>query len=110
MAFDWLVSMASSVAGISQDTLDKVEKAMPATKELLDLISDHQDVIAEAQSLMTKVNPLIPQVQKEMVDILPAAKAVLEVLHAHQQDGRSTAEASASAANAVINAHHGGHG
>ncbi len=114
--FDWLIQMAASAAGVPQETLDKIDKAMPATKALIDLLNKHQALIVTAQALVkqaaplvppaldlwAQVQPLVPQIQEEIADIMPAAKAI--------QAGKSTAEASASVANAIINAHHGGHG
>jgi hypothetical protein len=124
MAFDWLISMAASAAGIPQETLDKIEKAMPATKELLDLINRNQALIVTAQALAKqieplippalelwkKVDPLIPQIQAEMVDITPALSAVLDVLHQHQSDGKSMAMAADEVGRRLQPYTHGGHG
>jgi uncharacterized protein YoxC len=121
--FDWMIQMAAGAAGLSPEALDKIEKALPSTKELIDLVNRSQPLIVTAQALAkqaqpliapatelwSKIEPLIPQVQRELADILPAASAILDVLHKHQQEGKSMAEASASIASAIT-AHHGGHG
>jgi hypothetical protein len=79
------------LAGVPQSTIDEVEKAIPSTAALLNLIKQNQNlinkilaVVAEAQPLLVQALPLVNQAVVEINSVLPAAQDVLAFLQTKQ--------------------------
>lgn len=62
------------IAGLQQDTIDKIEQASPAAADLIKLIQDNQDAAKEAAAAWDKVKPLIDQ----LAPILGQLSAIYE--------------------------------
>jgi hypothetical protein len=52
----WLIEVVGHVSGLSDAQLRQIEKSLPATKALLDLLSRARPIIEQAQSRMLKQN------------------------------------------------------
>ena len=73
--------------GMSQETIDEIEKALPTAAALLKLVRDNQILIGrivalanEAQPLISQAMPLIDQAVTEINAILPAAQDLVAFL------------------------------
>ena len=73
--------------GMSQATIDEIEKALPTAAELLKLVRDNQILIGrivalanEAQPLLAQAMPLVDKAVAEINAILPAAQDLVAFL------------------------------
>ena len=89
----WLIELVGHVSGLSDTQLKQIEKSLPATKELIDLLNRAQPIIEQAQSLYAEAKPLIDQAKQELQAVGPAAQILLEVMSHHVNRGSSPAEA-----------------
>jgi uncharacterized protein YbjT (DUF2867 family) len=90
----WLIELIGHVSGLSDEQLKQIEKSLPATKALMDLLNRARPIIEEAQRLYTEAEPLIDQAKKEWETVAPAAQIWIDVISHHVNRGSSLAEAS----------------
>ena len=90
----WLIELIGHISGLSDAQLKQIEKSLPATKALLDLLYRARPIIEEAQNLYTEAEPLIDQAKKEWETVGPAAQILIDVISHHVNRGSSLAEAS----------------
>src|SRR5262245_41444652 len=89
----WLIDLIGHVSGLSDAQLRQIEKSLPATKALIDLLNRAQPIIEQAQSLYAEAEPLIEEAKKEWQTIGPAAQILIDVISHHVNEGSSPAEA-----------------
>ena len=89
----WLVELVGHASGLSEAQLMQIEKALPRTKALVDLLNKAQPVIEQAHSLYVEAEPLIDQAMKEWQTVGPAAQILIDVISHHVDKGGSPAEA-----------------
>src|SRR5262249_62313627 len=89
----WLVDLIGHVSGLSDAQLRQIEKSLPATKALIDLLNRAQPIIEQAQSLYAEAEPLIDQAKQEWQTVGPAAQILIDVISHHVNKGSSPAEA-----------------
>jgi uncharacterized protein YbjT (DUF2867 family) len=93
MVEHWLIRLIGHISGLSEAQLTQIEKSLPATKALIDLLSRAQPIIGQAQTLYTEAEPLIEQAMKEWQTVGPAAQILVDVISHHVNKGSSPAEA-----------------
>jgi uncharacterized protein YbjT (DUF2867 family) len=81
------------VSGLSDAQLEQVERSLPATKALIDLLNKAHPIIEQAQTLYTEAEPLIDQTRIEWQTVGPAAQILIDVISHHLNKGSSLAEA-----------------
>ena len=89
----WLIDLIGHVSGLSDAQLRQIEKSLPATKALIDLLNRAQPIIEQAQSLYAEAEPLIEEAEKEWQTVGPAAQILIDVISHHVNQGSSPAEA-----------------
>src|SRR5258708_39725084 len=99
----WLIELVGHVSGLSDAQLKQIEKSLPATKALLDLLNRAQPVIEQAQSLYAEAKPLIDQAKQEWQTVGPAAQILTEVI-THHVNRRSSLEDAAETVRAAFRA------
>src|SRR6476646_3385593 len=87
----WLIDLIGHVSGLGDAQLRQIEKSLPATKALIDLLNSAQPIIEQAQSLYAEAEPLIDQVKKEWQTVGPAAQILIDVISHHVDQGSSPA-------------------
>ena len=90
----WLIELLGRISGLSDEQLKQIEKSLPATKALVDLLNRARPIIEQAQNLYTEAEPLIDQAKKEWETVGPAAQILIDVISHHVNRGSSVAEAS----------------
>src|SRR4029079_13616121 len=81
------------VSGLSDAQLKQIEKSLPATNALLDLLKRARLIIEQVQSLYTEAGRLIDQAKREWQTVGPAAQILIDVISHHVNRGSSSAEA-----------------
>jgi uncharacterized protein YbjT (DUF2867 family) len=89
----WLIELIGHVSGLSDGQLRQIEKSLPATKALVDLLNRAQPIIEQAQNLYTEAEPLIDEAKKEWETVGPAAQILIDVISHHVNRGSSPAQA-----------------
>jgi uncharacterized protein YbjT (DUF2867 family) len=89
----WLIELVGHVSGLSEAQVEQIERSLPATKALLDLLNRARPIIGQAQSLYAEAEPLIDQAKMEWQTVGPAAQILLDVISHHVNRGRSPADA-----------------
>src|SRR5437899_6633421 len=89
----WLIDLIGHASGLSDAQLRQIEKSLPATKALIDLLNRAQPIIEQAQSLYAEAEPLIDQAKNEWQTVGPAAQILIDVISHHVNRGSSRAEA-----------------
>jgi uncharacterized protein YbjT (DUF2867 family) len=89
----WLIALIGHVSGLSDAQLKQIEKSLPATKALVDLLNRARPIIEQAQNLYTEAEPLIDQAKMEWQTVGPAAQILIDVISHHVNRGSSPAEA-----------------
>jgi uncharacterized protein YbjT (DUF2867 family) len=89
----WLTELVGHASGLSEAQLRQIEKALPRTRALIDLLNKAQPIIEQAHSLYIEAEPLIDQAMKEWQTIGPAAQILIDVISHHVDKGGSPAEA-----------------
>jgi uncharacterized protein YbjT (DUF2867 family) len=89
----WLIELIGHVSGLGDAQLKQIEKSLPATKALVDLLNRARPIIEQAQTLYTEAEPLIDQAKKEWQTVGPAAQILIDVISHHVNRGSSPAEA-----------------
>ncbi len=92
----WLIELIGHVSGLSEPQLQQIEKALPRTRALIELLNRAQPVIEQAHSLYIEAEPLIDQAMKEWQTVGPAAQIMIDVISHHVDKGGSPAEAAAA--------------
>jgi len=89
----WLIELVGHVSGLSHEQLKQIEKSLPATKALVDLLNKARPIIEQAEKLYTEAGPLIDEAKKEWETVGPAAQILIDVISHHVNRGNSPAEA-----------------
>jgi uncharacterized protein YbjT (DUF2867 family) len=89
----WLIELIGHVSGLSHAQLEQIEKSLPATKALVDLLNRARPLIEQAEKLYTEAEPLIDEAKKEWETVGPAAQILIDVISHHVDQGNSPAEA-----------------
>jgi uncharacterized protein YbjT (DUF2867 family) len=89
----WLIELIGHVSGLGNAQLKQIEKSLPATKALVDLLNRARPIIEQAQNLYTEAEPLIDQAKREWQTVGPAAQILIDVISHHVNRGSSPAEA-----------------
>src|SRR5262249_21587221 len=89
----WLIELVGHVSGLSEAQLRQIEKSLPATKGLIDLLNRARPIIEQARSLYSEAEPLIEQAKKEWQTVGPAAQILIDVISHHVNRGSSPVEA-----------------
>src|SRR6476661_7309406 len=89
----WLIELIGHVSGLSDAQLKQIEKSLPATKALVDLLNRARPIIEQAQNLYIEAEPLIDQAKREWQTVGPAAQILIDVISHHVNRGSSPAEA-----------------
>jgi len=89
----WLIELVGHVSGLSEAQLKQIEKSLPATKALVDLLNRARPIVEQAESLYAEAEPLIEQVKREWQTVGPAAQILIDVISHHLDRGRSPAKA-----------------
>ena len=98
----WLIELIGHVSGFSDAQLRQLEKSLPASRALIDLLIRAQPIIEQAQKLYVEAEPLINEAMKEWQTVGPATQIVIDVVGHHVNKGSSPAEA-AEAVRAALN-------
>jgi uncharacterized protein YbjT (DUF2867 family) len=88
-----LIELVGHVSGLSEAQLEQIEKSLPATKALIDLLNRARPIIEQAESLYAEAEPLIDQAKKEWQTVGPAAQILIDVISHHINRGNSLPEA-----------------
>jgi uncharacterized protein YbjT (DUF2867 family) len=88
-----LIDLIGHVSGLSEAQLRQIEKSLPASKALIDLLNRAQPIIEQAQKLYAEAEPLIDEAMKELQTVGPAAQILIDVIGHHVNKGSSPAEA-----------------
>ena len=89
----WLIELVGHFSGLSDAQLRQIEKSLPATKALVNLLNRARPIIEQAEKLYTEAEPLIDEAKKEWETVGPAAQILLDVISHHVNRGNSPAEA-----------------
>jgi uncharacterized protein YbjT (DUF2867 family) len=89
----WLIELIGHVSGLSDTQLRQIEKSLPASRALIDLLNRAKPMIEQAQKLYAEAEPLIHEALKELQTVGPAAQILLDVIGHHVNKGGSPAEA-----------------
>src|ERR1700734_4045478 len=89
----WLFDLIGHVSGLSDAQLRQIEKSLPATKALIDLLKRAEPMIDQAQKLYVEAEPLIDEAKKELQTVGPAMQILIDVIEHHVNKGGSPAEA-----------------
>jgi hypothetical protein len=92
----WLIELVGHVSGLNDAQLKQLEKSLPATKGLIDLLNRAQPIVEQARRLYVEAEPLIDEAKREWQTIGPAAQILLDVISHHVNKGGSPAEAAAT--------------
>jgi uncharacterized protein YbjT (DUF2867 family) len=97
----WLVELVGHISGLSDAQLKQIERSLPATKALIDLLTRAQPIIEQAQSLYAEAKPLIDQAKEEWQTVGPAAQILIGVI-SHHVDRGSSPEAAVQTVRAAL--------
>src|ERR1700761_7836342 len=89
----WLIDLIGHVSGLSDAQLGQIEKSLPASKALIDLLNRAEPIIEQAQKLYEEAEPLIDEAKKEWQAVGPAVQILIDVIRHHVNKGSSPAEA-----------------
>ena len=76
----WLIELIGHASGLGDAQLRQIEKSLPATKALIDLLNKAQPIIEQTQSLYREAEPLIDEAMKEWQTVGPAAQILIDVI------------------------------
>src|SRR6202047_1916651 len=89
----WLIDLIGHVSGFSDTQLRQIEKSLPASRALIDLLNRAKPMIEQGQKLYAEAEPLIHEAMKELQTVGPAAQILIDVIGHHVNKGGSPAEA-----------------
>jgi hypothetical protein len=69
----WLIDLIGHVSGLNDAQLEQIEKSLPATKALIDLLNGAQPIIGQAQNLYAEAEPLIDQAKEGVANGRPGS-------------------------------------
>jgi hypothetical protein len=69
----WLIELIGHASGFSGAQLKQIEKSLPATKAVLDLLNRARPIIEQAQNLYTQAEPLIEEAKRGVADYRPCS-------------------------------------
>ena len=98
----WLIDLIGHVSGLSDAQLKQIERSLPASKALIDLLNRAEPMIEQAQKLYAEAEPLIDEAMKELQTVGPAVQILIDVMGHHVNKGSSPVEA-AEAVRAALN-------
>ena len=90
---DWLIRLGGWWLGLTGAQVTTVERALPRTRELLDLVGQAQPLIRQQLALVNKATPLIDAASLELQAIIPALDIVLDTIARHVAAGSSNDQA-----------------
>src|SRR5262245_45152642 len=96
-----LIEIIGHVSGLSDAQLEQIERSLPATKALIDLLNKAHPIIEQAETLYNEAQPLLDQASKEWQTVGPAAQILIDVISHHLNKGSSPAEAAAAVRTAL---------
>ena len=85
----WIIELIGHISGLSDAQLKQIEKSLPASKALLDLLNRARPIIEQAQNLYTEAEPLIDQAKEEWQTVGPPAQILIDVISHHVNQGSS---------------------
>jgi uncharacterized protein YbjT (DUF2867 family) len=88
-----LFDVIGHASGLSEAQLEQIERSLPATRALIDLLNKARPFIEQAQALYNEAEPLIDQARKEWQTVGPAAQILFDAISHHLNQGSSPAEA-----------------
>ena len=88
-----LIEVIGHASGLSDQQLEQIERSLPATKALLELLNTAHPIIEQAEALYHQAQPLIDQAGKEWQTVGPAAQILIDVISHHLDKGHSPAQA-----------------
>jgi uncharacterized protein YbjT (DUF2867 family) len=88
-----LIEVIGHVSGLSDAQLEQIERSLPATKALIDLLNKAHPIIEQAETLYSEAQPLIDEARKEWQTVGPAVQLLMDVISHHLNKGSSPAEA-----------------
>ncbi|MCS3496163.1 uncharacterized protein YbjT (DUF2867 family) [Bradyrhizobium japonicum] len=88
-----LLEVIGHVSGLSDTQLEQIERSLPATKALIDLLNQAHPIIERVGTLYNEAQPLIDQAKKEWQAVGPAVQILIDVISHHIDNGNSPAEA-----------------
>ena len=88
-----LIEVIGHVSGFSDEQLEQIERSLPATRAMIDLLNKAHPIIEQAEALYHEAQPLIDQARKEWQTVGPAAHILMDVISHHLNKGSSPAEA-----------------
>jgi uncharacterized protein YbjT (DUF2867 family) len=88
-----LINVIGHVSGLSDGQLEQIERSLPATRALIDLLGRAHPIIEHAQALYDEAQPLIDEARKEWQTVGPAAQILMDVISHHLDKGSSPAQA-----------------
>jgi hypothetical protein len=83
----WVIDLIGHLSGLSDAQLSEIERSLPATKALIDLLNRAQPIIEQAESLYAEAEPLIDQAKMEWQTVGPAAKTATAISRDHGRSG-----------------------
>ena len=89
----WLIELIGHVSGLSDAQLRQIEKSLPASKALIDLLIRAEPMIEQAQKLYAEAEPLIDEAMNELRTVGPAMQILIDVIGHHVNKGSSPVEA-----------------
>ena len=89
----WLIELIGHFSGLSDAQLKQIEKSLPATKALVDLLNKARPIIEQALNLYAEAEPLIDEAKKEWETVGPTAQILIDVISHHVNRGSSPAVA-----------------
>jgi uncharacterized protein YbjT (DUF2867 family) len=96
-----LIEVIGHVSGLNDAQLEQIERSLPATKALIDLLNRAHPIIEQAETLYSEAQPLIDQARKEWETVGPAAQILIDVISHHLNKGSSPAEAAVAVREAL---------
>jgi uncharacterized protein YbjT (DUF2867 family) len=88
-----LIEVIGHVSGFSDEQLEQIERSLPATRAMIDLLNKAHPIIEQAEALYHEAQPLIDQARKEWQTVGPAAQILFDAISHHVNKGSSPAEA-----------------
>ena len=96
-----LIEVIGHVSGLNDAQLEQIERSLPATKALIDLLNRAHPIIEQAETLYSEAQPLIDQARKEWQTVGPAVQILIDVISHHLNKGSSPAEAAVAVREAL---------
>jgi uncharacterized protein YbjT (DUF2867 family) len=88
-----LIEVVGHVSGFSDEQLEQIERSLPATRAMIDLLNKAHPIIEQALALYHEAQPLIDEAKKEWQTVGPAAHILMDVISHHLNKGSSPAQA-----------------